>query len=42
MQTLLAKGIVPIVHDLDKLHQEGKLTDEIEDQAALRLGSLIP
>jgi NAD(P)H-dependent flavin oxidoreductase YrpB (nitropropane dioxygenase family) len=36
MQDLLSKGIVPLVYDLDKLHKEGKLTDEIEDQAALR------
>ncbi|KAH8647861.1 2-nitropropane dioxygenase [Xylariales sp. PMI_506] len=36
IKELTAKGIVPLVHDLDRLHKEGKLTDEIEEQAALR------
>lgn len=33
---LQSKGIVVLEHELDKLAQEGKLTDEIEDQATLR------
>jgi hypothetical protein len=36
IQELLAKGVVPLEHELDRLHKEGKLTDEIEEQATLR------
>jgi hypothetical protein len=36
IQDLISKGIVPLEHELEKLHKEGKLTDEVEDQAALR------
>jgi hypothetical protein len=36
IQELTSKGIVPLPYELDRLHQEGKLTDEIEDSAALR------
>lgn len=33
---LQGKGIVALDHELDKLSKEGKLTDEIEEQATLR------
>lgn len=36
IKDLTSKGIVPLVHELDRLHEAGKLTDEIEDAAALR------
>ena len=35
---LTNQGIIPIDHDLDRLDLEGKLTDEILDQATLRYG----
>lgn len=36
IKALTAQGIVPLHHELDRLHKEDKLTEEIEDQAALR------
>jgi NAD(P)H-dependent flavin oxidoreductase YrpB (nitropropane dioxygenase family) len=36
IRDLTSRGIIPIEHDLDRLHEEGKLTGEIEDQAAAR------
>lgn len=36
IKQLTDKGIVPLVYELDRLHEAGKLTDEIEDSAALR------
>lgn len=36
IRELTARGIIPIEHDLDRLEEEGKLTEEIEDQAAAR------
>ncbi|ORY10620.1 2-nitropropane dioxygenase [Clohesyomyces aquaticus] len=36
IKDLISRGIVPLVYELDRLHEEGKLTDEIEDAAALR------
>lgn len=36
IKELTAKGVVPLQHELDKLHKEGKLTEEIEDAADLR------
>ncbi|KAK6085992.1 2-nitropropane dioxygenase [Seiridium cupressi] len=33
---LTSRGIVPLEYELDRLHREGKLTEEIEEQAALR------
>lgn len=36
IQDLTARGLVPLEHELDKLHRQGKLTEEIEEQAALR------
>ncbi|KAK7182476.1 2-nitropropane dioxygenase [Paraphaeosphaeria sporulosa] len=36
IKELMDKGIVPVDFELDRLHKEGKLTDEIEDAAALR------
>lgn len=36
IKELTDKGIVPLEYELDRLHKEGKLTDEIEDAAALR------
>ena len=38
---LQSKGIVVLEHELDKLAQDGKLTEEIEDQAALRYGIFV-
>lgn len=36
IKKLTDQGIVPLEFELDRLHKEGKLTDEIEDAAALR------
>lgn len=36
VKELMDKGIVLLDFELDRLHKEGKLTDEIEDAAALR------
>lgn len=36
IRSLTSRGIIPLEHELDKLHSEGKLTEEIEDQVALR------
>jgi len=36
IQELLGKGIVPLEYEMDQLEKEGKLTEEIEDMAALR------
>ncbi|KAK6087752.1 2-nitropropane dioxygenase [Seiridium cupressi] len=36
IQDLTSRGIVPLEYELDRLHREGKLTEEIEEQAALR------
>ena len=36
MKELTAKGIVPLEFELDNLHKEGRLTDEIMDAVALR------
>ncbi|KAF2192552.1 2-nitropropane dioxygenase, partial [Zopfia rhizophila CBS 207.26] len=36
IKDLSSRGIVPLEYELDRLHKEGKLTDEIEDAAALR------
>ncbi|KAF2703989.1 inosine monophosphate dehydrogenase [Pleomassaria siparia CBS 279.74] len=36
IRELSAKGVVPLVWELDRLHQRGELSDEIEDAAALR------
>lgn len=36
IKELTAKGIVPLPYELDRLHEAGKLTEEIEDAAALR------
>ena len=36
IRDLTSRGIVPLHHELDKLHEEGKLTDEIEEEAKLR------
>lgn len=36
IKRLTSQGIVPLHHELDRLHSEGKLTEEIEDQSALR------
>ncbi|KAK6833880.1 oxidoreductase, partial [Apiospora arundinis] len=37
IKDLTSRGLVPLEYELEKLHHEGKLTDEIEEQAALRL-----
>ncbi|KAF2467255.1 2-nitropropane dioxygenase [Lindgomyces ingoldianus] len=36
IKDLASRGIVPLEYELDRLHKEGKLTDEIEEAAALR------
>jgi NAD(P)H-dependent flavin oxidoreductase YrpB (nitropropane dioxygenase family) len=36
IKELTSKGLIPIPWELEKLHQEGKLTEEIEDHAVLR------
>ncbi|KAJ1326817.1 nitronate monooxygenase [Microdochium nivale] len=36
IKKLISQGIVPLPHELDRLHEEGKLTEEIEDQSAMR------
>lgn len=36
IKDLTSRGIVPLEHELDKLHTDGKLTEEIEDQTVLR------
>lgn len=36
IKDLTSRGLIPIPWELDKLHEEGKLTEEIEDQSALR------
>jgi NAD(P)H-dependent flavin oxidoreductase YrpB (nitropropane dioxygenase family) len=36
IKSLTSRGIVPLQYELDRLHSEGKLTEEIEDQAVLR------
>lgn len=36
IKELTSKGIVPLEHELERLHKEGKLTEEIEEAAALR------
>ncbi|KXT09936.1 hypothetical protein AC579_9733 [Pseudocercospora musae] len=41
IKDLTSRGIVPLVHELDKLHETGKLTDEIEDSAALRPAGIV-
>jgi len=35
IKKLTDKGIVPLESELDRLHKEDKLTEEIEDAAAL-------
>ncbi|KAH9897495.1 2-nitropropane dioxygenase [Xylariomycetidae sp. FL2044] len=41
IRELTSRGIVPVEHELDRLHAEGKLTDEIMDQAELRPMGLV-
>jgi hypothetical protein len=36
IKELTDKGVVPLPYEVDRLHKEGKLTDEIEDAVALR------
>lgn len=36
IRSLTLRGIIPLEYELDKLHGEGKLTEEIEDQVVLR------
>lgn len=36
IKDLTSRGLIPIPWELDKLHEEGKLIEEIEDQATLR------
>jgi NAD(P)H-dependent flavin oxidoreductase YrpB (nitropropane dioxygenase family) len=36
IKDLTSRGLIPIPWELEKLHQEGKLTEDIEDQAVLR------
>jgi NAD(P)H-dependent flavin oxidoreductase YrpB (nitropropane dioxygenase family) len=41
IKDLTSRGIVPLVHELDKLHESGKLTDEIEEGAAMRPAGIV-
>ncbi|KAH8166820.1 hypothetical protein CIB48_g1463 [Xylaria polymorpha] len=41
IKDLTARGIMPVEHELDRLHAEGKLTDEIMEQAELRPMGLV-
>lgn len=41
IKDLTSRGIVPLVHEMDKLHESGKLTDEIEDGAAMRPAGIV-
>ena len=36
IKSLTSRGLIPIPWELDKLHAEGRLTEEIEDQAIFR------
>ena len=36
IKKLTEEGIVPLEHELDRLQSEGKLTDEVMDNATLR------
>ena len=36
IKELTERGVVPLEYELDRLHKEGKLTEEIEDAADLR------
>jgi hypothetical protein len=36
IKELTDKGVVPLPYEMDRLHKEGELTDEIEDAVALR------
>jgi hypothetical protein len=36
IRELQAKGVVPLVYEIDRLHREGRLTEEIEDAADMR------
>lgn len=36
IKDLSSRGIVPLEYEIDKLHSEGKLTEEIEDHIVLR------
>lgn len=36
IRELTAQGILPIEHDLEILHEQGKLTEEIEEQSVKR------
>lgn len=36
IKALNEKGVVALEYDLDRLHKEGKLTDEIEDATQLK------
>lgn len=35
-EALQAKGVLPVYHDMETLEEEGKWTDEMDDQSAVR------
>ncbi|KAK4496360.1 hypothetical protein PRZ48_012340 [Zasmidium cellare] len=41
IEELTSKGILPLEHELDKLYKEGTLTDEIQEQVALRPAGIV-
>lgn len=41
LEELTSKGIRPVEYELERLHKEGTLTDEIEDEATLRFATLV-
>lgn len=41
IKDLTSRGIVPLPYELDRLHAAGKLTDEIEDGAAMRPAGIV-
>lgn len=36
IKDVISRGIVPLVHEPDGLHEDGRLTDEIKDYGAMR------
>jgi hypothetical protein len=41
IKELSGRGVVPLEYELDRLHKEGKLTEEIEDATELRCVDMV-
>ncbi|KAH8802474.1 2-nitropropane dioxygenase [Xylogone sp. PMI_703] len=41
IESLTKQGILPVEHDLEKLSEQGKLTEEIEEQSAMRPAGIV-